>query len=71
MDSKFRGVGLGKLVMNSLLGKLKQCERVDLYCRENVMGFYEKLGFRKVRGDPGSKALMRLTIPKTAELVAS
>jgi GNAT superfamily N-acetyltransferase len=50
-----RGLGLGRRLIEEILEQLKHVERVELYCREDKIPFYEKLGFFK----PETAHLMR------------
>lgn len=61
VDKDFRKMGLGALIVQNLLQheKVKAAPRIDLYCRERVVAFYEKLGFVKVRDPINEKYLLR------------
>jgi GNAT superfamily N-acetyltransferase len=50
-----RGLGLGRRLIEEILEQLKHVERVELYCREDKIPFYEKLGFVR----PETAHLMR------------
>ena len=45
---EFQGKGLGKMIIESLLAKLSDCN-VILYASPGKEGFYEKQGFRKMK----------------------
>lgn len=47
---RYRGLGYGKKLMEYLIRRplLKNVERVELYCREQAIPFYERWGFGKV-----------------------
>ncbi|BDP41838.1 N-acetyltransferase [Deinococcus aetherius] len=42
-----RGRGLGQALMRHLLGQLEHLYAVDLSCDDDLVPFYERLGFRK------------------------
>ncbi|MGI5949421.1 GNAT family N-acetyltransferase [Peptoniphilus sp.] len=47
--SKYRGEGLGKLVMNSAIDEIKRLnkyKKINLLAQVYAKGFYEKLGFK-------------------------
>nr|CAH8874546.1 unnamed protein product [Trichobilharzia regenti] len=48
VDSKFRGMNLGKLLIDILIriGKHMGCYKISLDCSDDKVGFYEKLGFQ-------------------------
>lgn len=49
--SKYRGEGLGKLVMNSAIdeiNRLNKYKKINLLAQVYAKGFYEKLGFKTV-----------------------
>lgn len=50
-----RGCGLGKMLVQRLMGheKLKRVKSFELYCPEQLVSFYERLGFVK-----GTSALL-------------
>lgn len=47
VDSNFRGMGIGEKLINQLveIGKNKKCYRVTLFCKEDLVDFYNKNGF--------------------------
>ena len=50
-DSAYRGAGIGKRIMESLIADAKamDCYKVILDCNENISSFYEKVGFRRTK----------------------
>ena len=50
IDSKYRGYGLGKIIIEKLVEKAKEknCYKVILDCSLENIPFYEKCGFRKI-----------------------
>lgn len=49
----WRGRGLGQALVERILATaaLERCRRTDLFCREDMVGYYESLGFE--RSPPG------------------
>jgi len=49
IDEKYRNLKLGSILVNKLveLAKQNKCYRIDLSCEEQIVDFYEKLGFHK------------------------
>tara|TARA_B100000925_G_C21914637_1_gene433115 strand:+ start:215 stop:634 length:420 start_codon:yes stop_codon:yes gene_type:complete len=49
IDSKFRGLGLGKELINFLVKKGKKlgCYKIILDCSDKMVGFYSKCGFKR------------------------
>jgi GNAT superfamily N-acetyltransferase len=45
VDEELRGLGIGKQLMNDIMKETDHIERVELYCKEDKVPFYEKLGF--------------------------
>ena len=47
VDKNFHGLGLGRKLINHLIGVAKKnnCYKVILNCNKNVIDFYHKLGF--------------------------
>ena len=45
---EFQGKGIGRMIMENILSKLQDCN-VILYASPGKEGFYEKLGFRKMK----------------------
>lgn len=45
VDEELRGSGLGKKLMNDIINETSHIERVELYCKDDKIAFYEKLGF--------------------------
>lgn len=45
----FEGIGVGKKIIQKLIETSKelQCYKIILDCDDKVIGFYEKLGFKK------------------------
>lgn len=58
---KYRGLGYGRVLVEQLVRHplLNRVERVELYCRDHNVPFYEKLGFAKVCGETN---FMRRTV---------
>jgi len=48
--SDFRNKGLAKVLMENILNheELKEVKTFELYCKEEMIGFYRKFGFKKV-----------------------
>ncbi|QCI28121.1 GNAT family N-acetyltransferase [Caminibacter pacificus] len=48
--SDCRNRGLAKILMENILNheELKNVKTFELYCKEEMIGFYEKFGFKKV-----------------------
>ncbi len=48
IDKEYRGQGLSKLIINKLLecAKEKDCYKVILNCKDEYVGFYQKMGFK-------------------------
>ncbi len=46
---KYRGKGVGKLILKNLIRKAKEesCYKLVLECKEDKSGFYQKIGFQK------------------------
>ena len=47
VDSKYRGQGIGARLMVLIGEELRDVEEVFLGCLENMVGFYEKFGYKK------------------------
>lgn len=49
VDKDYRGLGLGKSIMNHLIKTAKDnnCYKVILNCNKNNIGFYKKCGFKE------------------------
>lgn len=49
VDKKYRGLGLGKELVDHLIneGKKAGCYKIILNCNENNIGFYKKCGFKQ------------------------
>lgn len=49
IDSNYRGIGLGKKIINSLIqmAKVERCYKISLNCNFDKIGFYKKNGFVK------------------------
>ena len=47
VQENYQSKGFGKLIMETLLNhdKLKKVDHIELYCLEEISGFYKKLGF--------------------------
>jgi ribosomal protein S18 acetylase RimI-like enzyme len=58
---QYRGLGWGRVLLESLISdqRLKNIERVELYCRDQNVPFYQKFGFQEV---PAGTYLMRKTL---------
>ena len=63
-----RGRGLGALLVQRALAWAweRRAVRMELYCRWEVRGFYEQLGFQLVRGEARQRCLMRCLQPSPA-----
>jgi ribosomal protein S18 acetylase RimI-like enzyme len=50
ISKNYRALGYGRILLETLLGHkyLKDIERVELCCRDQMVPFYEKFNFRKV-----------------------
>jgi GNAT superfamily N-acetyltransferase len=46
--TEYQGKGLGRIIMENILYQLKDCN-IILYASPGKEGFYEKIGFRKMR----------------------
>ena len=48
-EFEYRGTGTGKLLMNSLLEKAKECgyKEIIVYAQTHALGFYGSLGFEE------------------------
>lgn len=59
IDEDFRGKGAGSFLMDALLNhpKIKDVERVELYCPERLLSYYERFGFST---EVNGSTLMRL-----------
>ncbi|MFJ5768776.1 GNAT family N-acetyltransferase [Psychrobacillus sp. NPDC093180] len=57
----YRNSGIGNILMNYLLEHpfIREVERIELYCPDRLVGYYEKFGFSK---DVNGSNLMRLRI---------
>lgn len=47
IDKNFRGLGLGKLIIDIAKKECDGCYKVILNCKDHNIGFYEKCGFTK------------------------
>lgn len=47
----YRGQGFGRLIVENTVNheNFKDVERLELYCRDHNVDFYEKLGFEKLK----------------------
>jgi predicted GNAT family N-acyltransferase len=45
VEEELRGSGLGKQLMTDIINETSHIERVELYCKDDKVAFYEKLGF--------------------------
>ena len=45
VDINFRGLGLGKKLIEIAINECKDCYKIILNCKDNKIGFYEKCGF--------------------------
>ena len=45
---EFQGKGIGKIILKSILSRISNCN-VILYATPGKEGFYQKLGFRKMK----------------------
>ena len=61
----YRGQGLGRVLLERAVAWAWEqgASRVDLYCRWEVVPFYERCDFARLRGDPQQRCLMRRTHP--------
>ena len=50
IDKDYRGKGLSKLIINKLLesAKEKDCYKIILNCKDEYVGYYQKMGFKIV-----------------------
>jgi predicted GNAT family N-acyltransferase len=50
VHKNYRGLGLGEKIIKTILNhhELKKVKTIELYCKEEMVSFYEKFGFRKV-----------------------
>ncbi len=46
VDSEWRGQGIGSAMMRHIIARFAHIEEVMLGCREEVVPFYERLGFK-------------------------
>lgn len=51
VSKEYRGQGLGRLLVENTVhhSNFKGIERIELYCRDHNVEFYEKLGFEKLK----------------------
>ena len=49
VNKKYRGLGIGKLIVNKLieLSKENNCDKIILNSNEEYLNFYKKIGFNK------------------------
>ena len=47
VDKKFRGLGLGKKLIDIAKNECIDCYKITLYCKDHNIFFYEKCGFSK------------------------
>ncbi|ASW42323.1 GNAT family N-acetyltransferase [Clostridium isatidis] len=52
IDPNYQGKGLGKIIIETILKSLPKCNFI-LYASPGKEGFYEKLGFRKLKTGMG------------------
>ncbi|WP_457562974.1 GNAT family N-acetyltransferase [Caminibacter pacificus] len=52
VKSEYRNRGYATILINEILNhkELKEVKSFELYCKEEMIGFYEKFGFKKVEG---------------------
>jgi glucosamine-phosphate N-acetyltransferase len=50
IDKDYRGKGLSKLIINKLLesAREKDCYKIILNCKDEYVGYYQKMGFKIV-----------------------
>lgn len=48
LDERYQGKGLGRKIINELIEQVKQCN-IILYTHPEIIEFYEKLGFMKMK----------------------
>jgi predicted GNAT family N-acyltransferase len=60
VSEKYRGLGYGRVLLETVIShnQLRNIERVELYCPNQKVSFYEKFGFKKV---PEETNFMRRT----------
>ena len=48
IDEEYRGKGLSKLIITKLLecAKEKECYKIILNCKDEYVGYYQKMGFK-------------------------
>lgn len=46
----FQGQGIGRALVDRMLGRLQDCYMIDLVCDDSVVTFYEQLGGRRLNG---------------------
>ena len=51
VDQAYRGQGIGSEIMRRLLERLAHVEEIVLNCHDDLIPFYERLGFRAYRHD--------------------
>ena len=46
----FQGQGIGRVLVDRMLGRLQDCYMIDLVCDDSVVTFYEQLGGQRLNG---------------------
>ncbi|KAF7990968.1 hypothetical protein HCN44_000773 [Aphidius gifuensis] len=66
VNKTYRGKQLGKLLVSTItqLAKHLQCYKLALDCRDELISFYESLGYKR---EPGNANAMNIRLEKTPE----
>lgn len=53
VEKEYRDKGIGSKLIKEIMNdsKLKKVKCLELYCKNEVIPFYDKFGFKKVEGD--------------------
>lgn len=54
-----RGIGLGRMLMEDAIRRSWYLPRIRLFCRDELVGFYEKFGFRQCSSDRTRNLMLR------------
>lgn len=67
IHSNYRQQGYGKIIMNQLINhkKIQLANKIELYCKYELIEFYAKFGFQLIRGKKGERCLLRYERNKT------